>query len=113
MHILIISALIVLLTGCGTTGEAMKMGPDTYSVSASKHNMSGGAPAAQNNALSMANAKCESLSKELLVLNTASSFDRPFYTCSLTFRCLSKGDPELTRPSYSKEPDVVIEDKRK
>ena len=88
------------------------MGPDTYSVTASKHNMSGGAAAAQTNALSLANNKCETLSKEVLVVNTSTSFDRPFYTYSVTFRCLEKGDSQLARPSYKKEPDVIIQDNR-
>ena len=108
----ITAVLLLLVAGCGTTGDVMKMGPDTYSVTASKHNMSGGAAAAQTNALNLANNKCETLSKEILVVNTSTSFDRPFYTHSVTFRCLEKNDPQLARPSYKKEPDVIIQDNR-
>lgn len=89
------------------------MGPDTFTVSAQKHNMAGGAPEAQSNALASANAHCAGLGKELMVKNTSSSFERPFYSYSVTFQCLAKNDPALTRPTYTKTPDVVIENRTK
>jgi len=101
------------MTGCGTTGGIMKMGPDTYRVSASKHNMTGGAPGAESDALRLANAHCEQLGKEVLVTGTSSDFDRPFYTYTATFQCLSIGDPDLHRPKYAPAPTTVIEDRRR
>lgn len=101
-----------ITVGCGSTGGVMPMGPDTFNVSASKHYTSGGAEA-KSNALLAANAHCASLGKEILVTNTSSSYAAPFYNSSITFRCLSKNDPELSRPNFQKSPDVVIEDKRK
>ena len=87
------------------------MGPDTYAVTAAKHNFAGGAPSAQSNALESANAYCDGMGKELMVKNTSSSFERPMYTYSITFQCLNKGDPALTRPTYKQAPNVVIENK--
>ena len=99
------------LVGCGSTGGVMKLGPDTYTVTASKHNFAGGAPSAQSNALEMANAYCDGMGREVLVKNTSTGFDRPMYTYSVTFQCLNKGDAGLVRPNYKQAPNVVIENK--
>jgi hypothetical protein len=99
---------VFLLVGCGSTGGVMKLGPDTYTVSASKHYTSGGA-VAKTNALEAANNYCTQLGKELLVTNTTNGFEAPFYTYSVTFNCLDKNDAQLTRPVYKKAPDVLIE----
>ena len=80
--------IVLLLVSCGTTGKAIKIGPDTYTVTASKHNISGGAPDAKSNALSEASNHCKSLNKELLVTNATQSFDRPFYNFSVIFSCM-------------------------
>lgn len=114
MYKLILPLIVVgMLQGCGTTGGVSKMGPDTYRVSASKHNMAGGAPSAESNALNLANAHCEQLGKEVLVMNTTADFDRPFYTYTATFRCLNSGDPGLHRPDYVPAPTTIIEDRRR
>ena len=82
--------LALLLVSCGTTGKAVKIGPDTYTVTASKHNFAGGAPEAKTNALSLANNHCKSLNKELLVTDAIQSFERPMYNYSVTFQCVNK-----------------------
>ena len=97
-----------LLTACGSTGGVMKLGPDTYTVSASKHYTSGGA-VAKTNALEAANMHCIAMGKELLVGNMTNSHEPPFYTSSVNFNCFSKGDPQLTRPTYRPAPNVLIE----
>ena len=79
--------LALLLVSCGTTCKAVKIGPDTYTVTASKHNFVGGAPDAKNNALSLASNHCKSLNKELVVTNATQSFDRPMYNYSVIFLC--------------------------
>ena len=84
-YFLILFAL--LLASCGTTGKSIKIGPDTYTVTASKHYTSGGAPAAKTNALSEASNHCKSLNKELLVTNATEIYDRPFYNFSVIFSC--------------------------
>jgi len=89
----------------------MSVGPDTYMVTAQKHNFAGGLSSAQSNALEQANAKCAEEGKQLIVTNTTTDFDRPMYTFGITFRCLSQGDRDLTRPTYQQSPDVVIENR--
>ncbi len=101
-----------LLYGCGLktySSGVLPMGPDTYSVSADDLNAS----TAKQAALGQAQAHCTSKGKEILVTNTKSLRDGPRSVYDVTFLCLSKGDPQLARPTYSKEPDVVIEDKRR
>jgi len=106
---LAISSATALLASCGSTGRVMKLGPDTYTVSASKHYTSGGA-VAKTNALEAAADHCEKLNRELLVNNMNSGFNGTFYTYSVTFNCLGRADPQLmTRPSYRPTPDVLIE----
>ena len=111
--IIIASTSILMLGACGTTGSVLKMGPDAYKVSASKHNMAGGAPSAENEGLSKANTHCEMLSKELLVTNTSKSFERPFYNFSATFLCLDKSDERLKTPIYQNSPDLIIEQRNR
>jgi hypothetical protein len=47
------------------------------------------------------------------VTNTDSTVVRNRTTFDVTFQCLAPGDPKLTRPSYTKKPDIVIEDRRR
>jgi hypothetical protein len=55
------------------------------------------------------------MGKEILVTNIGTATTNVYGAGSadITFRCLSKGDPELQRPDYRKAPDTVIEDRRK
>lgn len=101
--------LATLLSACGTTGKVLTLGPDTYRISASKHNLSGGAPEAEANALQSAESFCISKGKQVLVTNMSSGFDRPYNTYTATFRCLAAGDPDLRRPVYQPAPDMVIQ----
>jgi hypothetical protein len=81
--------LCLFVISCGTTGEAIKIGTDTFTVTASKHNITGGAPEAKTNALSTATNQCKSLNKELLVISATQIFERPFYNYSVTFKCVN------------------------
>jgi hypothetical protein len=105
-------AVAISVVGCGSTGGVLSLGPDTFTVSASKHYTSGGAEA-KSNALIAANAHCAGLGKEILVTNISSGYAAPFYNSSVTFRCLNKKDAELARPNFQNVPDVVIEDRRR
>jgi hypothetical protein len=102
------------MTSCSSGGssEVMKLGPDTFKVEASAHNIfGGGSPEARNESLKMANSHCSKLGKEIFVTNKSSNFERPFYRHTVTFRCLDKNDPALVRAVYEKEADVVIKQK--
>lgn len=107
-----LAAVIMLscsLSGCASTSGVMPMGPDTFSVSSDNPS----AAAAKQSALSQAQGHCASLGKEIMVTNTETAVIRNRAVYDVTFRCLSPGDPKLTRPSYTKNPDVVIEDRRR
>jgi len=88
------------------------MGPDTYSVSTYHDYSSTGA---KQMAYKEANLHCSKLGKEIMTLRTNHSKQRvagiPTSNYDLEFRCLSKGDPDLHRPTLKKEPDIVIENR--
>ena len=91
------------------------MGPDTYTVSAAAAPARGGSSEARKIALTEANEHCTQMGKEILVTNvgTATTNIHGAGSAEVTFRCLTKGDPELQRPEYRRPPDAVIEDRRK
>lgn len=103
-----------VLVGCATNSGVMSVGPDTYLITTEADMFRGGGSGARQVALSEAQKHCTTLGKELIVTNMKSS---PFVgggqSFDLTFRCLVKGDPDLSRPTYEKTPDMVIEDRRK
>lgn len=98
---------VLALTGCAQSTGAMKMGPDAYSVAADAL----GASNARQVAMLEANAKCQSMGKEILVTNTSSGKDRARSVYEVTFKCLVEGDPDLLRPQYESAPDIVIENR--
>lgn len=107
-------ATAALLSACAQSSGVLKMGPDTYSVSVHAAPVRGGESGARNLALSEANARCAGEGKEIIVTNISSgrSTHLPGGTVDVTFQCLSKGDPDLQRPSYRSAPSAVIEDRR-
>lgn len=111
---LITTLFPLFLTACAQSSGALKMGPDTYSLSVHAAPARGGESGARNLALTEANAKCESEGKEIVVTNISSgrSTHLPGGTVEVTFRCLAKGDPDLQRPVYRTAPTTVIEDRR-
>jgi hypothetical protein len=105
----------LLLAACAQSSGVLKMGPDTYTVSATAAPARGGSSEARKLALADANQYCAKLSQEILVTNIGTATTNVYGAGSadVTFRCLAKGDPELQRPEYQKSPDTVIEDRRK
>jgi hypothetical protein len=98
----------VILVACAHSSGVLKMGPDTYSVSASASAIRGGRSGAKNIAVTEANEKCAFEGKEILITNTSYSGE----TVDITFQCLAKDDPALHRPMYHAAPTTVIEDRR-
>jgi len=103
--------LLPLLTACAQSSGVMKMGPDTYTVSTHAAPARGGESGAKRLSLTEANQYCDAQGKEILVTNieSGSSSHLPGGTVDITFRCLTKDDPELQRPSYEKAADIVVE----
>jgi hypothetical protein len=109
-------SVLTLLSGCAASSGVVKMGPDTYSVNVAASPARGGVAGAKRMAYEEASQECARAGKEILVVTERSA--RTTYagagSIDLTFRCLSKGDPELAnRPEYRDRPDVIIQDQRK
>jgi hypothetical protein len=86
------------LPGCGLTTYStpvLETGPDTFTVAADDPSAS----IAMQSALGQAQVHCGSLAREILVTRQGArtAGDRNVY--EVNFRCLAKGDPELTRPA--------------
>lgn len=108
--------VVVALSGCASSSGALKMGPDTYSITATAAPARGGIAAAKRTAYEEASQECFKTGKEMLVINerSAQTSNAGGGSIDITFRCLPKGDPELAaRPDYRTRPDVVIQDQRK
>jgi hypothetical protein len=92
------SAMCALLGACAHSG-VVKAGPDTYMIANSEWGFtSGGYQEAK--AVDEGSKYCDSIGREILVLHSAQndvSFGKT-PAAEVRFRCLLKGDPELTRP---------------
>ncbi|WP_186055202.1 hypothetical protein [Burkholderia gladioli] len=96
----VIGGATVLLVACTNTG-AIKIGPDTYSVSTRVP--LGGPASAKGEALQTANSYCQSQQRELLVDRMQSGECALHGGCGeaeVTFYCLKAGDSALARPHY-------------
>src|SRR5581483_3142003 len=104
------------LSGCASSSSVfggssgiMTLGPDTYSVSENVIISFGGAVAAQGQANQKATAYCASQNRSVLALHMETTPAPGSYVASLTFRCLAPNDPELQRPNYKRDPNVIVE----
>ena len=109
MYILL-AVIFALLPGCTHSSGVLKLGPDTYTTSAAAHPAAGGSSEARRMALTEANRYCAQMGKEILVKNIVSG---AYTSTEVTFRCLSKDDPELQRPEIRQAPDATAEDRKK
>lgn len=108
-----IIAMIFLLSACATNSGVVRLGPDTFLVSASADIFRGGGAGARGVALNDAQEHCRKLGKELLTTNLKQGgFVGGGGTTEVVFRCLDQGDPELKRPTLERAPDTVIQDNR-
>jgi hypothetical protein len=88
----------VLLNACAHSG-VVKVGPDTYMIANSEWGFNSGAYE-KAKAIKEGSAYCASIGREILVLDSSQndvSFGKT-PAAEVRFRCLLKGDPELTRP---------------
>lgn len=108
---------VIILAGCAPhSSGVLKLGPDTFTTSASAAGARGGSSEARKIVLTEANEYCAQLGKEILVTNIGTATTNYQYghgKAEITFRCLAKGDPQLQRPEFRQTPDVTIEDRRK
>jgi hypothetical protein len=76
------------LTACAWQSEAMKMGEDTYQVSANASPARGGVTGAREMALANANRKCDELKRQIAVIDVKTEFAYPANgVATVTFTC--------------------------
>jgi hypothetical protein len=97
-RVILASAVFALFDACAHSG-VVKVGPDTYMIANSEWAItSGGYEKAK--AIGEGSKYCASIGREILVLSSNQN-DMRFgkeAAAEVRFRCLLKGDPELTRP---------------
>lgn len=100
-HIVTCAGMIAV-TACATPSSSgvLKMGPDTYTVSATAAAMAGGKDEAKKMVLTAAEQHCKQMNRELLVTNISVKKTSLEGSAEVTFRCLLADDPELVRPEY-------------
>jgi hypothetical protein len=108
------AAVAATLTGCAMSTGILPAGPDTYTVSEHFAPIRGGSTTAQQTALTEANAFCAGQGRQFLPVDMLTPFSaNPYGTTnySVTFRCLSPGDPELARSHLA--PTQIIEQRNR
>ena len=101
--------LALLVAGCSSTG-VVPIGQDTFMISkGGSGSGSGGALKAE--CYQEGNSYCKSLGKEFQPLcdNNFDAVSFRLAAAEIQFRCLSRGDPELSRPTMNPIPNVRIE----
>ena len=94
--------LCTLLGACAHSG-VVKVGPDTYMIANSLWGVSSGGYV-KARAIWEASNYCASIGREILIIGSTQN-DMRFgieAAAEVRFRCLLKGDPELTRPPAEK-----------
>ena len=114
MNRLAVAIVALALTSCADSDKPVALGPDTYSVSALAANSRGGVAGARTIATREAGEHCQAQGRQILVTNieTGTMSNGGLGTATVTYRCLSVGDPELRRPSYQPAPNVIIETRK-
>ena len=84
----LVTLVCLLASGCAWQSEALKIGDDTYQVSANASPARGGITGAREMALTNANAKCDSLGKKINVTDIQSELAFPANgVATVTFTC--------------------------
>lgn len=97
-HVVAAFGVCALLGACAHSG-VVKIGPDTYMIANSEWGFTSGGYQ-QAKAADEGSKYCASMGREILVLSSTGndvSFGKT-PAAEVRFRCLLKGDPELTRP---------------
>ncbi len=116
LRIIYISMVFLFVTSCVTSSGVLPFGPDTYTVTVESSER--GMSAAAKQAITEANTFCQSQGKYFLPKNKSqqsamSGFGDTVDTYSLIFMCVAENDPEYKRGDWKKNPDAIIEDRRR
>lgn len=104
--------VLFIMVGCTYVPANLKTdiqpyGPDTYTLNVGHENGSFTTPRTQadlkSDGISKAQAYCKEMNKQFMPVESIFSGRGFNLTYDLTFRCLDKGDPELTRPEKGTE----------
>jgi hypothetical protein len=108
------STLAVLsLTGCATTG-VIPIGQDTYMVGKQGWTSLQAVTQIKADAFQEATKFCTSQGKFIQPVSTHETPGVPAVSppsAEINFRCLAQGDKDLSRPTLTKVPDIVIENR--
>jgi hypothetical protein len=110
-------ALVILtvLTGCASTSAVTPYGRDSYVVSAADTSGFTSPEKLHANAAEKANAFCANQGKVMIARDNSGQRtpDWTITASSLIFSCIGGNDSEYTRSDLRRQPDTVIEDRRK
>lgn len=113
MNRLALAIAALALASCADSDKPVALGPDTFSVSALAASSRGGVAGARTIAVREAGQHCQARGQQILVTNIETgTTSGGLGTATVTFRCLSDGDPELRRPSYQPAPNVIVETRK-
>ena len=107
----IIIALAVSLAGCASSG-VIPMGQDTFMISKQSSTGFHSAGSVKADIYREGSTYCMSQGKEFQPVNDHGVDGVPgrsFASAEIQFRCLSKGDPELSRPTMKPIANIRIE----
>ena len=86
--LLLLGGISLLLPACAWQSTALRLSEDTYQVSANASPARGGVTGAREMALTNANAKCDSLGKNITVMNIKTEHAFPANgVATVTFSC--------------------------
>lgn len=108
---IIIFAAIVFLTGCASSG-VVPMGQDTFMISKQSSTGFHSAGSVKADIYKEGSEYCAKLGKEFQPVNDQGVDGVPgrsFANAEVQFRCLSKGDAELSRPTMKPMANIRIE----
>ena len=88
---------VVLTASCASSSGVFRVGPDTYSITVDASGISGDILEAKRTAEENANKHCAKSGTEFLLIDEKLIARAGGGEAVLTFKCLSKGDPELTK----------------
>jgi hypothetical protein len=106
----IIFAFVVFLTGCASSG-VIPMGQDTFMISKQSSTGFHSAGSVKADIYREGSAYCASQGKEFQPVNDRGVDGVPgrsFANAEVQFRCLSKGDAELSRPTMKPIANIRI-----
>jgi hypothetical protein len=105
----------VCLAGCATSSGILPAGPNTYTLREHYAPVRGGASAAQQDALTSANAFCTQQGRQFVPTLMNASGSNPYGQTdySVTFMCLPPDDPRVKNFQIQQAPNLVIEERNR